>query len=198
MIKTLKISIICILILLSASTAFSQPDILNKFNDEGKKVGYWKKFYSSKLEEVKDTLKAKYYGYEYYINGCLFRCLYGMVEAGKVKIKYKAKDSLENNKKGMILLDGNIFTYDKFNNLAYKAEFLKGIIVRQNSYSYLGYKNDNSMYEEEKYDFTLTYNNNKNSYYYEKKRIKLLNDKWKIKRKYIIMLDNGKEKTIKL
>jgi hypothetical protein len=62
-----KVHLIFYLIILCADL-FSQPDSLNKFNSEGKKVGYWIKYLDSLIMPT-DKSNAYFFGYEYYING---------------------------------------------------------------------------------------------------------------------------------
>lgn len=178
---------------------FSQNDTLNKFNDKGKKFGYWKCFYNANMMVINDTTNAVYYDFEYYINGTPFRFIppkvFGTVFKFKDyfdKIKYFPKDVKANGK----LLNGTMLYYDKYDNITYKEEFLNGLVMKLHCNNYIRDNKENILVYEELVDYTKPYNN-KNSYYFEKKDYKILRDKWKTKKGYVIYLDNGKTKKIK-
>ncbi len=184
---------ILFLILFKSLMMFSQPDTLNKLNDKGAKVGYWKTYYNSKLDKIQDTTNAKYKGFESYVNGVLFRGIDWKKEAGKHKISYVPTDNLTEKK---VVLNGTVSYYDKYNLLVYKDEFFKGIITKSYAYSYFKDGSIWTLYHEESYDYSKRYNN-ENSFYFEKKDYKVLRDKWVTTKGYLIYLKNGKTKKIK-
>ena len=173
----------------------AQADTLNKLNAAGKKNGYWKICYNEHFELVQDTAKAKYCDYEYFINGDVFREIVEKKHQSEMKIKYIPKDAVKDVK----VLNGEVLYYDKYNNLAYKDEFLNGVITKMHTYSYfLDSQKKYVLYYEELVDFTRPYNTSGNSYYYEKRNYKILKDKWDVKKGYVIFMSRNKQKTIKL
>ena len=126
--------------LFQSSFTFSQSDTLNKYNNQRKKIGYWKCFYNANMIEIKDTTKAKYYDFEYYINGTPFRFIppkvIGIAFKSKDhfdKIQYHPKDVMVNGK----MLNGTLLYYDKYDNIIYKEEFLNGLVMKLHCNNYI-------------------------------------------------------------
>jgi hypothetical protein len=175
---------------------YSQPGPVNRFNEKNQKTGYWKSFFDKKMEYTKDSSQAVYFCYEYYINGDIFRYVLPKDPRYSLEIRYvPQKDSAMNNVK---FLNGEVLYYNE-KNLAYKDEFVNGVVTKMHSYSYfLDTEKKYVLYYEELIDFTRPYNNNGNSYYFEKRNYKVLRDKWSVKKSYIIFTSKRKQKTIRL
>ncbi len=60
---------VTLLLLLISSIAFGQTEKLNQLDSAGKKNGTWIVYYDSFLKGVKDSSKASYYRYTFYIHG---------------------------------------------------------------------------------------------------------------------------------
>lgn len=69
----MKTKILLLLLLFSGQHLFSQisNDSINRYNSKNKKEGFWKVYLTDYLIETKDSSKAYYYAYDYYINGKL-------------------------------------------------------------------------------------------------------------------------------
>lgn len=166
-------------------------DTVNKFNKEGIKMGYWKAFYNQKNEIIQDSAFASHYGYEYYINGELYKVVLDKYFYNIIKTKYIPYDSLETNK----ILNGEINYYDNHNNIICKETYINGYIIKSRIYSYYY---DSTISSEEILDYKNKYLGNIESYFYEKNTYKILRDKWESKIGYYVFGKNYKKKFIKL
>lgn len=185
---------ILILIFLFAAKIFSQKnDTLNRLNEKGDKIGYWKMYYNINLESVMDTINAKYISFDYYINGKIFRYTREKKKEGKIKIVYIPKDTLRDNRK----LNGVVSYYDSDKNLAYKDEYSQGLLIKASSYSYY-FDKHYILYKEESIDYSRKYNNTENTYYHEVKDFKIFKDKWVSQKEYVLFTNKGTRKTIKM
>lgn len=185
------IVVLAVILQTSASPAQS-IDTLNKYNDKGAKVGFWKTYYDSAFERVDDSLSAVHVGFEYYINGEIFRGILDKKHFPKGVIKYIPNDTIKHKN----VLDGTITYYDKRNNLSFKEEFSNGVITKGHSYNFLKDNGSYMLYYEELIDFTKTYEQNKDSYYFEVNNYRIFKERWDIRKMYVLYKHKNKRRYI--
>ncbi len=144
---------------------YSQIDTLNNFNEKGKKHGYWK-CYLNKDFKVVDSINGFYVGFDYYDNG---QNLTGIGKISRWKID-KVQDSIITNNKsyrGLKILHGTIFYFDKNGSLVAEERFFKGLPLKYITYNTNKDTPDCFGMESEIVDFTKKYNNILGSFYIE-------------------------------
>lgn len=147
--------------LLIGSEFFAQNDTLNKFNNKGKKNGYWIKYLDQNVSPV-DSINSYFYGYELYDNGTSLFVYNKDWWLKQSKLSYN--DSLP--KKGSpILLNGIFSWYDNKDSLPSIIETYKnGYPISIEAYHKCQY---HLRHRSEFVDFTKRYNNEIGTYYVE-------------------------------
>ncbi len=151
-----SLSLICL-----TSSSQNNADTLNKYNDKGKKHGYWKVYLTETIVKTKDSTKAFYYAYNYYENGSLVILTTNLGTRKKpVKIEY---DGVKSTAGHPVLLNGRLKLYDK-HGLEYDEIYANGLPTYKMSYaSYKGAPN----VKLELLDYSRPYKNQMGSFYYE-------------------------------
>lgn len=189
----IKKNLICFILIVMVKMSFSQNDTLNRRDEKNLKTGYWLVHYDEFVKETKDSSKAIYKGYEYYINGVAVRYVMDKTADKKLKIKYNPIDPLKDKE----LLNGIILFYDQNNVAVYKAEFTNGFVTKLHSYTYIKSDGSFELMDEELVNFTNPHASNPHSYYYEFSTYKIFKEAWKIKKCYYVF-DGKNWKKIKI
>ncbi|HWY98011.1 MAG TPA: hypothetical protein VNY36_02895 [Bacteroidia bacterium] len=115
----------------SVSFANAQQDTINRLDSAGKKNGTWVVYYNSFLKQVKDTNKATYYSYTFYVHGSdLF------INAPAGRKKWKMVDAgIESEHKGKLKeLNGEYRWIDKKGIARVITDYKKGYCTVMKSY----------------------------------------------------------------
>ncbi|HSY75940.1 MAG TPA: hypothetical protein VK890_03740 [Bacteroidia bacterium] len=113
-------------LLLVSSIAFGQTERLNQLDSAGRKDGKWIMYYNNYCSVIKDSPKASYYCYVYYVHGRKY-----VTEATWGDKKWKLVDSANNlQRSGKIkLLDGKYTWYNEKGQLMTIRYYDKGELV---------------------------------------------------------------------
>lgn len=149
--------------LLLSLFAFAQTDSVNRFNNQGKKVGYWKVFLDTLLQET-DSLNAYFYGYNLYDNG---ETVFAYMRRGYLwQKKCRVEYSVPIPKKGSpVLLDGTLKYFDSDSQLVDLEVYKLGKPLFWEAYIFCKYDSIHPCFVQTFY-FDKLYNNTPGTYYY--------------------------------
>ena len=169
----LTIYSLTLIFVLSSSYFFGQNDTLNKFNDSGKKNGYWKVILDNNADPIDSIKKAFFYCYELWDNGeRVFEC---DKHTGYDKIVF---DGVLPEKGKPELINGVFKWYDKNGLLTSEEIYKQGQPFFIKSYNWDKNNSTISTFNEVLY-FDKKLNNIPGTYYYEE-----LFDNGRIVKKY--------------
>ncbi len=162
-----KVTFGIIIIFLSSLNLKSQNDTLNKLNINNKKQGYWIIYLNQYLDKA-DSINAKYYAYELFDNGVNLRPAANRVfKVNKVEIIY---DSSKYTFLKVPRIDCKFIFYNKDSSEKIIEEYKKGIIYKLEVYDSHKIKKDSIARKRTAFfDFSLKYEEQIGSFYYEER-----------------------------
>jgi len=137
---------------LSTLASVSLNDTLNKYNDKGKKHGYWIIYLDKSINET-DRSNSYYFGLQLYDNG---QKLFSFIKLKEIKLKV-VSDNESSEKGHPVILNGDFKWYRHDSELVYHHRYENGRPVFYKRYQRNNKKND-SLFLCEFADFNNRYN----------------------------------------
>jgi hypothetical protein len=148
-----------IVLVITVTNSRAQNDTLNKYNNRGKKQGYWITYLDTALNTTEKKDNAILYGYTYYDNGKKVNPLQNLLRKAKTSVG----DDLKKNRGNPVLINGTFLIYNKENKVEYEEVYENGKPRLKTAYSW----DKNGNRSKETLDYQNKYMGQEGSFYFQ-------------------------------